>query len=89
MNSEEMLGKHNREMLRDLRGSLTEFGKTTGVVRVGIKHGRDACPACVALSGQTFTIVETVATNPLPCRECSGHWVGGPAGACRCEYRPI
>jgi len=90
MKSDATLAEHNRLALTDLRINLKSYRASGDIVReVEISACDDACPACTALSARRFTVEDALRTNPLPCRNCTGGWKGGPVGACRCCYLPI
>jgi len=84
------LAEHNHLALADSRINLKSYRASGGIVReVEISACDDACPVCTALNARRFTVEEALRTNPLPCRECTGGWKGGPVGACRCCYVPV
>ena len=68
----------NREAARPAREALHSYGEA-GIGKVELCGGDDACPACAAVAGRTFTLS---AAPPIPVPGCSNE-------ICRCDYLPV
>jgi len=84
------LNDEGRDPIVSLRESARielQIHERHGITHVGVSATSDSCEACKQLEKKTFSIVEALENNPLPCKECT-HLLDKKSqrGFCRCSY---